>query len=246
MKSADEPGQDPAHLLYEQLLKDLGPKARRSLERIRSACNTIALARGAMTYSRVAKVAVERFGGPANQTILNNKQLKAYIDARALADRRSNGRSNAPGPASASGLSRRTEQYPSEGLDAKTMACIDMLRAEVARNEQLILTLQKTLESQTKRSPLSFEEALRLGPGRLTELQLPLVANGNNMPIAMRRALTSVLTGEVATLQVEVRDGKQRLAGTRQGTLEILLSPFQWTEALEWLRRCDVPAPSRT
>lgn len=246
MGSIEELPEDPVHELYSQLQAELGPKARKSLERIRSACNTISLVHGVITYSRVSQVALERFGGPAYQTILNNKLLKSYIDARALAASQNFGRANRPNRPTASALTKRIEPYPCEGLDPKTKACIDMLRSEVARNERLIETLQNALGKQTKRAPLSFEKALQLGPGQAAELLLPSPRPDELLPAAMRRALTSVLAGEITNLQIETRDGKQRLAGTRHGTLEILLSPFQWSEALEWLRRTDSAMSSRS
>lgn len=239
MGSGDELPEDPANELYIQMHSELGPKARKSLERIRSACNTISLAHGVISYSRVAHVALERFGAPAYQTILNNKHLKRYIDARALAESHSTGPANARGRPTAAAPPRSIEPYPSEGLDPKTRACIDMLRSEVARNERLIETLQNALEERTKRAPLSFEKALQLGPGEAAELQLPSWNAGERMPDGMRRALKSVLVGEIMNLQIETRDGKRRLVGTRHGTLEILLSPFQWSEALEWLQLTD-------
>ncbi|MEJ6004776.1 hypothetical protein WG899_04390 [Paucibacter sp. AS339] len=238
MDAADDSFRpDSVDELFARFNDQAAPKAKRNLKHIHDACNTIALARGEMNYSRVSKVAMDLSGGPAYQTILNSRLFRDYIDERVRLEQRLSGAHRATFRTSGAATGKAQPEYPCEGLDAKTRACIDMLRAEADRNERLIKGLQEVLERQTLRMPLSFEEALKIGPGQDAEVQLGQLPKQDYMPKAMRGALEAVLTDAVALLKVEARGASRRLVATRNGTEEVLLTPAGWSEALAWLLR---------
>lgn len=114
--------------VYAVLVSEMGPKGRKSLERVKAACDLIALARGVMNYSRVAKVATEHFGGPKAQSVQNSSHLKRYIDARVgeyTAQRHSRtGRGDGND-------AKRQEKYPHAELDQRTKTYIDQLHSRL-------------------------------------------------------------------------------------------------------------------
>jgi hypothetical protein len=60
---------------YDRCIKELAPKARKSLERIKSACDQIQIGLGKMDYATVSRLATKSYGGPAYSSILNNGKL---------------------------------------------------------------------------------------------------------------------------------------------------------------------------
>lgn len=89
------------------------PKAARSLVNIKAAVDLVLKGSRELTLAAVAKVCLERFGGPKYQSICNRQDYRAYINARFTEAR-------------ASSFERRTGKLP----PAEAEASLEFLRAE--------------------------------------------------------------------------------------------------------------------
>ncbi|MGF6288810.1 hypothetical protein [Paraburkholderia youngii] len=220
--------------IYARLLEEVGPKARSSLERIRDACDEIELVRGTMNFSRVAAIATERFGGPRNQTIQNNKSLKLYITAR-VAEYSAVGRGNGGNRETHADQRQERDEYPSDRLDPQVRLCIDLLRGHHARLEAENKQLSALLERETEKQPVSLSTALALGPAEDLSLRISVPHRPTSIPAAMMAALKLIFDGEVTAFQVERKDALTRLVASSPGELRVLLTPADWVTARTWL-----------
>lgn len=217
---------------FERLAALVGPKARKSLERIREACDVIETAGGTISYARVGAMATAKFGGPKAQTIFNNKIHREYIDLRR----------GARGPCAKNSLKvRKTAEakladYPAAGLDSKTRACIDLLRASVARLERDVAFLAKTNESLTMRKPISFKNAFAAGATKHGGLDVNAGVASDLPPKALLRALEVVLSGKIMSFQVEVRGEHLLVSCMVDGRRDVLMTPAQARDAIEWVQ----------
>lgn len=204
--------------LYTEFRRDAGPKLSLALERIKSACDHIETAAGSMTYSQVGKMAVQLFGGPKPQSILNNVKHKAYIDARRREYSERSATTSTPNGAKA------TVPYPSNGLDFKTRRYIDDLRQRNAMLEAAMKTLKQQVLSATDERPLDLEKMLKAGPNEglmMTIVPSRATAISQEVKEAIH-ALTIDLPNKVSA--VELYKGK----ALRLRTGEWLLTPAQY------------------
>ncbi|MFB9127770.1 hypothetical protein E2553_40150 [Paraburkholderia dipogonis] len=224
---------ETAEQIYSRLMSELGPKSRVSLERIRQACDGIEVVRGLMNYSRVAAAATERFGGPKQQTIQNNRLLKAYISRRVLEYGQTSRRSVEKHTAV---CSAQSAQYPTTSIDAKTRAYIDLLRADNKRLHDENVHLSRLLEERTESSPVPLADAIRSGPSDEFALQIATV-DGQALPGSMRELLELFVNGRDEQMQIQSRDDATRLTILRNGIEHVLLTPAQWNQARVWMMR---------
>lgn len=231
--------QDPSALtpqpeheeVFERLNATLGHKGRKSLTRVREACNQIELARGAMDYSRVAAVAMNAFGGPKIQTIFNSRALRDYIDARA---QYASGRSATP-KAAITRVKSTDPHYPSSNLDAKTRTHIDLLRATVNRQKREIDLLSKATETLSAAKPISFVTAFHSGVQPEGALDLQAGMDRDKVPASLRAALPKLLSRSARRIQIEAQNDLLMLICTVDGERQVLLTPAQVHEVLSWL-----------
>jgi hypothetical protein len=228
-----ECASSPPEILFELLYEAAGPKGRKSLLNVRAACEKIEASSGKLSYAGVSRVAVLDCGGPREQTILNSKPLKTYIDARQL--ERDLGRNGATRKASLRSPKGPNTEYPAENLDAKTRSCIDILRQAVEVKEKEIRFLSGALEALTIKTPLEFEKAISGGPTSTGDLRIESGATGAGMPAALRLTLLSILSSRVGQWVVEARGESRMLSGKRDGVSEVMLTPTQYEECRRWI-----------
>lgn len=230
--------------LYIRLLSELAPKARVSLERVKTACDTIETARGTMNYTRVADVATERFGGPRRQSIQNNKTLKQYI-AKRIEESDCHQVSNKRRETEIS----RFSSYPAPGLDAKTRQHIDLLRADLSRLNSENDYLSKLLNRQTKRSPPSLSEALLAGAKNEMSLDIDL-PEPDSIPSSVTTLVKTLLgldesIGNLKRFEVQSRDHQQRIICTDGGVEMTISSPNAIKEIKKWVSTANITGSQR-
>lgn len=231
MKSVNE--LPASKVLFDQLYAAMGPKGQKSLLNVQRACEKIEASNGQLSYAGVSRVAVLDCGGPRAQTILNSKQLRAYIDARQL--EQASGRTGDTRRADLKSPNRQDTVYPAENLDPKTRSCIDVLRQTVRVKEKEVEYLSATLETLTIKAPLAFEQAICGGPTGSGGLRMELAATDSGMPVPLRVALLSILSSRVGQWVVEARGESRLLSGRRDGVTEVLLTPTQYEESRRWI-----------
>ena len=225
---------ETAEQVFEQLMAEIGPKARISLGRIKMACDRIESMRGLLNYSRVAAVTTEQFGGPRAQTIQNSRQLKLYIIKR-IEEYQGRGRSyTRQGEPKKAAISRGSS-YPVEGLDSKTRVYIDFIMQDNERLKAENKHMAQMLERASELNPISLAEALGRGPTATIGLDVELPRKSGSPPEGMTDALITLLEGKVLHFEVQKRGNATRLVCQRDGVEEVLLSPSQWAQARQWL-----------
>lgn len=225
---------ETAEQVLQQLMAEVGPKARVSLERIKAACDRIEAMRGLMNYSRVAAVTTEQFGGPRAQTIQNSPQLKLYI-AKRIEEYQGRGRSYTRQGQPRKPAATTGSPYPVEGLDSKTRLYIDFILQDNQRLGAENRHLAQMLERASERQPISLADALGRGPTATIGLDVELPAGGDRLPDGLRDALSLLLGGTIPRFDVQKRGNATRLVCQRDGVEEVLLSPSQWAQAKQWL-----------
>lgn len=223
--------QPSASELYEEYRRDAGPKFALALDRIKTSCDHILTAKGAMTYSQVGKMAVQLFGGPKTQSILNNEKHKAYIDAR----RREGMHQSARKGSTNVGNFKSADLYPSDGLDYKTRRYIDDLRQRNSMLEAAMSELKQQILVATEERPLDLERMLQAGPdGDLAMRMIP--SESTAIPQEAKdaiHALTIDLPAKVS--EVELFKGK----ALRLRTGEWLVTPVQYAALIALQARKD-------
>ncbi|BCF89064.1 hypothetical protein [Paraburkholderia largidicola] len=225
---------ESAEEIFQQLMEEVGPKAKPNLKKIKEACDLIEKCRGVMNYSRVAAVATEHFGGPKEQTIQNNAQHKTYISAR-IREYQTRMRTRAQSTKFPEVTGRDRSPYPAEGLDAKTRLCIDSLLQDNHRLDTENKRLAQLLEQTTVHRPISLSEAFERGPTSTLGLDIALDSTGPEVPDSLVEALLILLSGEIVHFEVQRREQVMRLIYERDGIVHTLLSPAQWKESTDWL-----------
>ena len=221
---------------YDRCVKEFAPKARKSLERLKSACDQIQINRGKMDYASVSRVATKSYGGPAYSSILNNGKLKLYIDLRKGEYERSGQTKTLTKP----GDNSEKPRYPRPDLDARTRLFIDQQWTyieqlenrnrllEAAQNE---LTGARSVHTKVE-EPLDYAEIISRGPEGV-HLQIdyrpphPLASKA-------KEAITNLLglVEKIENLKIEERDGKKMLVCERHSGRETILTPAHF-RALE-------------
>lgn len=231
--------------LYERLYEESGPKAKVSLERVKQTCDDIVLMKGTLNYSRVAELTTKRFGGPKKQSIQNSKLLKSYIGKRLeeYSETRVNGHQYS--------LTKDHEKnndngYPSGGLDIKTRVYIDRMRDIVKRLEEENKFLSQLLEKETRKTPISFAEAISSGVQSDGSVNLSL-NDQTNIPVSLKPFLLKLLgldaqTGALKQFEVLARDTKRKLVCTDGGVEMTLITPMEWDELSAWVSQNDESA----
>ena len=226
---------ESAEQVFQQLINEVGPKARTSLTRIKDACDEIEALGGLMNYSRVAAVATKRFNGPRAQTIQNSKQLKAYIAVR-MHEYQTRKRTRPRASKFTESTGASGSPYPAEGLDAKTKLFIDCMTQDNRRLETENRRLTRMLEEATERRPISLAEALGRGPTSTLGLDVKLAADMTEMPEGLMETLRTLFSCEISHFEVQRREEAIRLAYELDGVVHTLLSPSQWQAAKDWLK----------
>ncbi|GAB2892809.1 hypothetical protein GCM10027202_21010 [Microvirgula curvata] len=149
-----------ADALFASLRDEAGAKFVQALEKIKGACDAIVAANGTLTYSQVGKVAVQLYGGPKVQSILNNAKHKAYIDAR----KRELSFAWRLGQSEPASKLSDTKRYPADSLDYKTRRYIDDLRQRNSLLEAAMRELKKQVLKATERKPLDLSAMLAAQP----------------------------------------------------------------------------------
>lgn len=152
------PVEPAASEIYEQLCTQGNNKFIVALKRVRGACDALVTASTTLSYAQVGKMAVQLYGGPRTQSILNNPRHKAYIDAR-----RREQLENKPRP-SDSAITLTREKYPSDALDYKTRRYIDDLRQRNNLLELAMRELKIQVLSATEVRPLDISQMISAGP----------------------------------------------------------------------------------
>ena len=226
---------ETADELFERLSNEAGPKMKVSLNNLKVACDDIQRAKGTMSYTRVADVATEKFGGPKRQSVQNNQLLKSYVAARSceysdkLFIRSSTSDSGKE--------SLKEKRYPAGELDMKMRVHIAHLEDHIRRLELENQHISKLLKQKTRENPVSLKDVLTEGPdpeGNL-QMEIPKV-----LPDSVRK-LVSVLLGRDVEMgniqQISVR--RSREAGevicTDHGIERHIIVKRQWTEIDNWL-----------
>ena len=147
-----------ASAIYNQLCNEGNNKFVATLNRIRGACDALATANATLSYSQVGKMAVQLFGGPKTQSILNSAKHTSYIAARR---REQHG--------SKLNTSYRTEpqpgaKYPSDDLDYKTRRYIDDLRQRNTTLELAMRELKNHVLTSTAIQPIDITRMINAGP----------------------------------------------------------------------------------
>ena len=232
---------DSSLIIYNNLLKELGPKAVSSLQNIKKACDYIIKFRGQLNYSQVGRYCEDAFGTPKTQSILNNSRLKQYIASRIIEYQQDKKYSDYP----SSTKKTRSSKYPSDDLDIKTKTYIDLL---ISRNELLENTniqLSKSISDLTKVSPLNLSEAIASGASADGSMDLAYSPNNNVKLNALKDAITALLDLPIHlpnTLVTEQRDDKLMLLLKRPAGDLIILRPEQFdeiNELLDYLNNLD-------
>lgn len=146
-----------ASAVYDQLCRQANNKFVLALNRIRGACDALSTANATLSYSQVGKMAVQLYGGPKTQSILNNSRHKAYIDAR----RREQVGSNPP--LSNIKVPEANAKYPSDALDYKTRRYIDDLRQRNNLLELAMRDLKSKLICATEVQPVDIARMITEG-----------------------------------------------------------------------------------
>lgn len=217
--------------LYNVLHKELGAKARKSLENLKVACDLIVAARGVMNYSAVARVSTEQFGGPKVQTVQNNKDLKRYVAARMLEYHQAKKTHNPPAAKKAGATQRK---YPIDDLDPRTKTYIDQLHTRLELTETRYQELRKWQEEFTRANPVNLGEAIGLGPSSNGAIQLEYKRDDTELLHNVREGIRTLLSlpDHISSIKVETRDEMKRLTHKRPSGDRILIDPTVFT-ALE-------------
>ncbi len=215
--------------VYAVLSKELGPKAVKSLVNIKSACDLIISSRGVMNYSRVARVATECFGGPKQQSVLNNKNLKRYIDTRIYEY------SQSKRPYQLSSTRKKDDLepkvYPIDNLDSRTKTYIDQLHTRLELAENRYRELRKWQEEYTKANPVNLAEAIGRGPTDVGAMQLEYKSDNSELINQVREAVGALLNISefISTLVIETKGEKKRLTLKRPAGDHVVLTPKQFS-----------------
>ncbi len=224
MRMQAEPTADA---LFTSFRDEAGAKFVQALEKIKGACDAIVVANGTLTYSQVGKVAVELYGGPKAQSILNNAKHKAYIDARKR-EQTSAWRSGKGEPVS---KGSDTIRYPAEGLDYKTRRYIDDLRQRNSLLEAAMRELKQQVLQATERRPLDLSAMLAAQPsleGSVTvvKTEIPVITEDAREAI---RILIEELPKRLPEIELyqskafRLRTGEWLLAPAQYAALKTLL-----------------------
>ena len=166
-----------SQFLYEKLLKEVGPKAARSLKNLKAACDQIEKLDGIMRISTVCEFAMQHYGSPKAQSVHNNKKIKEYVDLRIeewnnnnkkISSHRLNEDKNVV-----------TNKYPTVDIDVKTKVHIDMLRDTIKRLEKENEYLSQLLKHETQINPPSLADAIFAGANQDGSMEI----NINEKPI---------------------------------------------------------------
>lgn len=223
--------QPTASELYAEYRRDASPKFALALDRIKSACDHIQTASGSMTYSQVGKMAVQLFGGPKAQSILNNEKHKAYIDARRREFLQSSSRP------STTQRDKVLDVYPTDGLDYKTRRYIDDLRQRNSMLEAAMVELKKQVLTATEDRPLDLEKMLKAGP----DSGLAMTMIPSSSPSIPREAIEAIyaLTVDLPTKVAEVELYKGKALRLRTG--EWLVTPAQYAALVALTSKAEEP-----
>lgn len=215
--------------LYAEFRNNAGPKFALALDRIKAACDHIEAANGPMTYSQVGKMAVQLFGGPKSQSILNNEKHKAYIEARR---REYLHRSIKP---SAPNVAKAAVPYPSDGLDYKTRRYIDDLRQRNTMLEAAMSELKRQVLAATEERPLDLDAMLKAGPKE--GLAMTMIASQTPTISPEVKAAIHALTVELPAKVAEVELYREKALRLRTG--EWLVTPAQYAALVELIGRAE-------
>lgn len=151
--------QEKADTCFKRLLQESrSQKFHKSLERVRKACDNIESMKGLLNYSRVAKYTENHFGSPKRQSIMNNADLRLYIDLRKQENK--NYKRSASNTCSSK---NKVPEYPCDNLDLKTKSYIDQLRARNAFLEKSMQQLQQEILNETRKNPIDLEKSIVTG-----------------------------------------------------------------------------------
>jgi hypothetical protein len=221
--------------LFARLIEEGGPKLRGSLCKIKEACDEIELARGVMSYSRVAEVATARFGGPKKQSVQNNHRLKSYIAARS--EHYEGKFRNRVQKVDSDDDSSLSKKFPVAGLDMKTRLHITHLEDHVRRLELENRHISDSLQRATRANPLSLADLIAGGPEPDGSLHVE-VPNGT--PDSVRR-LVAALLGKLPGLESVETIAVRRIGEVGEivcldhGIERHVIVQRQWVEVSNWL-----------
>lgn len=182
-----------------------------------------------MNYSRVARVATECFGGPKQQSVLNNKNLKRYIDARRYEYSQSERSHQLSATRKKGDLEYKV--YPVDNLDSRTKIYIDQLHARLELAENRYRELRKWQEEHTKANPVNFAETIGRGPTDDGAMQLEYKSDNSELINQVREAVGALLNISefISTLVIETKGEKKRLTLKRPAGDYVVLTPQQFT-----------------
>lgn len=223
--------------IYSRIYEQLGnEKGKRSLERVKLACDQIEEARGIMSYAQVSRVATRAFGGPKQQTILNSGKLREYIGARIAEYER-----NQPsvGASTVDQSDHHVDSYPSQNLDLKTRVYIDRYRQRCLMLERVNYELSRILETQTLKRPPSLADLIELGSDEDGSLKMELPR-----PPVPKEVLEGIkkllgLTEHVRGLAIIDRDSRRALIFSRPSGDFMVLAPAELAALEELVKETE-------
>jgi hypothetical protein len=133
---------------------------------VKAICDNIAAVSGTMSYSNVAKQCIQHFGAPQYQTILNNKDLKQYIELRRAEHLRPQTVSSKAVRPSTQGTKDVTSVplYPRNDLDHVTRAYIDELRSKIEAEHTIHQNMEADYLRLLRQHPMHMIESIEKGP----------------------------------------------------------------------------------
>lgn len=201
--------------VYDHLCSEGSAKFIATLARIKGACDAIDAANAALTYSQVGRMAVQLYGGPKTQSIMNSPKHKGYIEARRR-ERLANGTRTTSAATPQSGGT-----YPADDLDYKTRRYIDDLRQRNSLLESAMRELKQQILLSTEVRPLDLAAMIGTGPqgdASMSVQQTPSPV----LPAEAKNALKQLLD-DLTHRVPGVESFKEK--GIRLRTGEWLLSP---------------------
>jgi hypothetical protein len=205
--------------LFEEYCAQGSAKFVTALERIKGACDAVAATGGPLNYSQVGKAAVQLYGGPKPQSILNSPKHKAYIDAR----RQEQIAGSSPSSRKSLMPSGKAA-YPTDGLDYKTKRYIDDLRQRNETLEAAMRELKRQVLLATEARPMDLAVMIGSGPETDAAMKIAQVAPPPLSDDA--RAAIKVILDDLPRTLPGVEVYRERALRLRTG--EWLLNPKQY------------------
>lgn len=196
-------------IAFKRLLKESNSKKfHKSLDCVKNACDAIEDMKGIINYSRIAKYTENHFGGPKRQSIMNNADLRLYIDLRKQEYE------NFPKSIKNNHPRNKAHEYPCDDLDLKTKSYIDQLRARNAFLEKSMQHLLQEILKETKKNPIDLNKSITYGPQKDLSMNITRTFKTNNECIQIQtlekviKRLQKMSNDPMCPLEIRSRDGK--------------------------------------